>query len=279
MNHVALLLQLFVVVCALVFDLYCATADAFLMTMSSSSSSSSSRSAKNILQRGADMLPKPPLLPMENISSALISQLAVVAIKSRLKSRESTVSCDVAFSSSELLLRGRVGPVTVKGSSWKSGLGLTCRRIEANVDQCELNTKRLLQDQKLSLIEPAKGKAMVALNSEDFGNFIVHPLLKPPVINDNNNAVVFVNDKSDPTIVDAEANAVIFFIDYDDKRWKCSLQRSSDEKQRAVVEVKPVLSEASSDASAMTSPCQILSDSLNSFFNELVFELDGTLKI
>jgi hypothetical protein len=61
--------------------------------------------------------------------------IRLVALKMRLKD-QTDVSCNVNSRSSDLLLGGRVGPVTVKGKGWQSGLGLTCRAIEATVDTC-----------------------------------------------------------------------------------------------------------------------------------------------
>ena len=51
-----------------------------------------------------------------DITGGLISQLAIVALKLRLADH-TDVSCDVTCSSTDLLLRGNVGPVTVKGKT------------------------------------------------------------------------------------------------------------------------------------------------------------------
>ena len=87
------------------------------------------------------------------VTSGLISQLAVVALKLRLKD-QNHVSCDVNANTSNLLLRGQVGPVTVKGRGWQSRLGLTCRAIEATVDNCNLDLSRVLSSRKLVLTTP-----------------------------------------------------------------------------------------------------------------------------
>ena len=86
-----------------------------------------------------------------SITSTLISQLACMALKRRLKDN-SHVSCDLADSSQMLL--GRVGPVTVKGRGWKSPLGLTCKAIEATVNECKLDMGRVISNQKLVLTTP-----------------------------------------------------------------------------------------------------------------------------
>ena len=98
-------------------------------------------------------VPAPP--STGGVTSGLISQLAVVALKLRLKD-QNHVSCDVTANSSNLLLRGQVGPVTVKGRGWQSRLGLTCRAIEATVDNCSLDLSRILSSRKLVLTTPGK---------------------------------------------------------------------------------------------------------------------------
>jgi hypothetical protein len=229
-------------------------------------SSSKSDNLKKSILRTANFLPSPP--GAADITSALISQLAVIAIKSRLK-EERNVSCDVSFSSSDLLLRGRVGPVTVTGKDWRSGRGLTCRAIEATVEQCELDASKILSNRKLLLMTPALGKAMVALNSEDFGNFITHPLMKPPTaINGDTSSIDFINEG---THVDPVTASVVFFANYAGTRWKCVLQRSQMARRAAVS-----VSTTEEEVADQDSVANKLAEVLDRFFNELVFNLDGT---
>ena len=100
---------------------------------------------------GSSRLRVPAAQP--SVTSSLVSQLAVVALKLRLQD-QSGVKCDVTASSSDLLLKGKVGPVTVKGRGWQSRLGLTCRAIEATVDSCDLDIGRIFNSQKLVLTTP-----------------------------------------------------------------------------------------------------------------------------
>jgi hypothetical protein len=88
------------------------------------------------------------------IMSTLISQLACMALKRRLKD-QTQVSCDLTTNSNGLL-QGLVGPVTVKGRGWKSSLGLTCKAIEATIDKCQLDMGKVLANQKLVLTTPGK---------------------------------------------------------------------------------------------------------------------------
>lgn len=96
-----------------------------------------------------------PSTTEKSVTSGLISQLAVIALKLRLKG-QTHVACDVNASSSKVLLQGKVGPVTVKGRGWQSRLGLTCRAIEATVNTCQLDMSRVISNQKLVLTTPGR---------------------------------------------------------------------------------------------------------------------------
>jgi hypothetical protein len=240
--------------------------DAFSLSMSTPRPSSSDK-MKNQLRQN------PPFSAPISVTGGLISQLAIVALRLRLAD-QSDVSCEVSSSSSDLLLRGRVGPVTVKGRGWKSGLGLTCRAIEATVDTCELNVGRILSNRKLSLTVPAKGNAMIALDNLDFGNFITHPLIRPPVV-----ALSDATDGSQikflqqGTQIDPVHGTITFRVTLMGLEWKCVLQRGSTEQKRALIEATPVDPTGMDDLEATA---RVLTDALTVYFNELVFELDGT---
>ena len=214
-------------------------------------------------------------MPMTaDVSSSLISQLAEVALKMRLADH-TDVSCQVtANSPTDLLLHGRVGPVTVKGKGWQSGLGLTCRALEATVDHCQVDVARILKEQKLSLVNPAVGKAMIALSQTDFANFITHPLMKPPAAV-HGNALTFVNEG---TAIDATTGTVQFQADCAGKRYQCVLQRGEREDQRAVVQVQPAAGGDNDDMTTLPTVASAaqMAESLTAFFNNMVFELDGT---
>ena len=142
----------FLLICLEVF-LSCSSIDGFELSMVASSTPfgkfdrQSASPNRNSFRQSSG----PP--PSQSLTSSLVSQLAVVALKRRLKD-QAHVSCDLTASSSDLVLRGRVGPVTVKGRGWQSRLGLTCRAIEATVESCELDMGRVLANQKLVLTVP-----------------------------------------------------------------------------------------------------------------------------
>jgi hypothetical protein len=215
-----------------------------------------------------------PASPPVSISGGLISQLAVIALRLRLAD-QSDVFCEVSSTSSDLLLRGRVGPVTVKGKGWRSGLGLTCRAIEATVDTCELNVGRILSSRKLVLTVPAKGKAMIALDNMDFGNFITHPLIQPPAVPlsdaTDGSPLKFLQKGAQ---IDPVQGTVTFRVTFMGLEWNCVLQRSSVEEKRALVEVTPVIPTGTGESDATA---RVLTDVLTRYFSELEFELDGTM--
>jgi len=210
-----------------------------------------------------------------DITSNLISQLAVIALKLRLADQKQ-VSCDVTSKSpTDLLVKGLVGPVTVKGRGWRSSLGLTCRAIEATVDTCELDVGRILSHRKLRLKSPADGRAMIAFNAVDFGNFITHPLMRPPTIQAPAAEASPIQFQKKGTRIDPDTGVVTFYANYRGVEWRCSLKRGSSKTPQghnAVVEVKPM---TETQADGLHDSVDLLTESLTQFFNQMVFELDG----
>ena len=204
------------------------------------------------------------------VTSTLISRLAVAALKRRL-AQQSGVKCDVTASSSDLLLKQQVGPVTVRGRGWSSRLGLTCRAIEATVQTCELDVKSIISQQKLILTIPAEGDAMVALDGDDFANFITHPLMRPPKLTEGKGKIIFMKEG---VKIDVAAGSIAFYLIHDGERYKCELKRGLDESARAIIDVYPASEFTPADIRDATST--MLTDTVSNFFNEMVFELDGT---
>jgi hypothetical protein len=211
------------------------------------------------------------------VTSTLISQMAVVALKLRLKNH-SGVKCDVQ-SSVGSLLKSAIGPVSVKGKDWASPLGLTCRYIEASVDRCQLDINSVLSKRKLILVEPAIGKAMVSLNAQDFGNFVTHPLLlkQAPVLQDRG-TFEFLKENVE---IQVETGVVIFYGKMMGELYKCELKRGGGSLQKARIDVSHVPSSSSNFnhdeiGINMRSLALELTNIVSDFFNDLVFELDGT---
>uniref|UniRef100_A0A7S0GM09 Uncharacterized protein n=1 Tax=Proboscia inermis TaxID=420281 RepID=A0A7S0GM09_9STRA len=210
------------------------------------------------------------------VISNIIPQLAVFALKRRLAD-EAHVACDVTADPTRIALQGKVGPVTVKGKGWKSPLGLTCRAIEATVNECSLDFVEVLQKRKLRLTVPAEGNAMVALTGADFGSFVTHPLLKPPRLTMNGRSHPFQFLK-DGVLIDPNAGEVRFFGMFQGERWRCILKRNRDGK--AEIKVFPINNISSVDDEDNVANKLAISKALTKiitiFFNNLTFELDGT---
>lgn len=239
-----------------------ANVNAFVVsTYATSHRSSTQLQSSSILQIGGG-----------GATSGLISHLAELALKLRLKG-QAGVECHVSANSSDLLLKGRVGPVTVKGQGWQSQLGLSCRAIEARVETCELDVGRILSNRKLVLTTPAKGQAMIALNSVDFANFITHPYMKKPLVPRQKRQGDAFSFLKEGVVVDPVSGTVTFFASHIGDKWRFTLKRGEGEK-RATVFAIPEGNIKRTDLATTTAE---LSSVMSTFFNEMEFELDGTI--
>ena len=150
---------------------------------------------------------------------------------------------------------------------------------------------------------------MIALSSTDFGNFITHPLIKPPSppqelwtktaaadnkydnINDHQSDDRLIFLKEDVS-VDPSSGRVTFFGTCFGVKWKFILQRAANRIQRqnsngGNVSIQATRVESVSPSSAEGEAQQnvqnydaIIANALTAtttkFFNEMIFELDGT---
>jgi len=168
-----------------------------------------------------------------------------------------------------------------------------------------LDMNAVLKRRKLILLEPAKGVAMIAFNDLDFGNFLDHPLLKAQSPSLSSAAVdsfigsgdkstsvsasdasTFVFQKDNITIQnDASGDGYVTFYGHCmGQRWKCILKRgvstSTDSKGRAasiqVYHNGNIAGNTDTVDGDITSLEMELTMIISNFFNELVFELDGT---
>lgn len=201
------------------------------------------------------------------ITSGLISNLAISALERRLGD-DASVDCIVQAEPHDLL-RGRVGPVVVKGNKWSSPLGMSCRAIEAKVGNCMLDLASVLQRQKLILTTPARGNALVTFNANDFGNFLTHPLLQPPQykVNGEIHNLHFLKEN---VIIDAKTSSVTFFTRFLDSNYKCLLTRSATNDE-AIIQVV-----SNSNTEEITNITTQMSNVLTKYFNSLIIDLEGT---
>lgn len=225
---------------------------------------------------------------VSGVTSELISQLAIVALKIRLEAHDG-VQCRVTANTGDMAWRGRVGPVTVQGKGWESPLRLTCRAIEATVQECELDFVRVVRDKKLKLTVPAKGSAMIALNPTDFGNFITHPLLTPPkhtlIDGSPPDRIEFRKGNVD---IDPPSGCVRFDGTFRGWPLRLTLSRGDGGGGATSADVRVELVDAGNrnedGDSAATALDEVSRDALEAdlsrlvsrYFSDLVFELDGT---
>jgi len=205
------------------------------------------------------------------VTGSVISTLAEVALKLRL-SKNSGVKVLVKAEPTELLT-GRVPYVKVVGRKWASPTGrLTCQKIEATVSDCSLDFASVVSRRKLVLTDPAKGTAMVALNTEDFGSFLTHPFLKPPKVDDGEQ---FLFSKENVSI-NSDSSEIIFYGSYAGNDWTCTLSKGP-ESSKALIKATPVnISEDREETLKQVDASLCLTNLLTEYFNDLVFELDGT---
>ncbi|CAB9501597.1 Protein of unknown function (DUF2993) [Seminavis robusta] len=215
--------------------------------------------------------------PSSGVTSGLIATLAEQALRRRLQG-QAYVKFDVTASSSDMLLQGRVGPVSVRGRTWKSPRGLTCRAIEAKVDVCELDMSKIVAQRKLLLTQPALGESFIAMNAHDFGNFLVHPLIRPPQVQQQvdsttttNGESVVIQFNSDHVTIDPVAKTVCFQGDFMNETWEFTLSRTN---KQAVVTTKK--STTTTNDNDNNDNAMALSQAMTNFFNHLEVELDGT---
>ena len=159
----------------------------------------------------------------------------------------------------------------------------------------------VLQRRKLILVTPAEGKAMVALNPEDFGSFLTHPLFEaqsPSIstsISTSASTLLSSDDSSQVSQtrfefsgkdvdISHEDGMVIFYGKCIGRKWRCELMRGLN---KANIHVSHVPSESLGDGDSSNANANAINNDINSietelksvlseFFSTLVFELDGT---
>lgn len=118
---------------------------------------------------------------------------------------------------------------------------------------------------------------MVALNAFDFGNFITHPLMRVPGLpeikgsDDKDSVLVF---HKEGVSINASDGVVVFYGTYMNEKWRFELRRG-DSGQKAAICVSPPnsLSTSGLDSNCIAAG---LTQTTSKFFNDMVFELDGT---
>lgn len=244
--------------------------------------------------------PQIPLINPLNLSGPVVAQFAEVAIKLRLADCTS-VQCEVseeAMSASsattDLILRGKIGPFSLKGKNWQTKRGLTCRAIEVSLQSLELDLKAMVQRQNFVIQSHGQGKAMIALDAHDFGNFITHPRTQPPPSIRIGQQQQQQQQSERPQIltrgisIDGVQGTVAFAVEFAGQAWQCTLERCSNQEGTVQVSVDTKTSSSPSledngnvphdhdDDNDNNMLATELSTSLTQFFNNLCYQVDGT---
>lgn len=131
---------------------------------------------------------------------------------------------------------------------------------------------------------------MIALSATDFGNFITHPLMKPPsppTNFNNNNHIIARNSKlvflREDVSLNPSLGTVTFYGKYAGSKWKFTLRRAAESSARNAPKaiIHATIAEFREDRDNGTNlnyeeTEKMLASSTSQFFNEMVFELDGT---
>ena len=128
---------------------------------------------------------------------------------------------------------------------------------------------------------------MVALSATDFGNFITHPLIKPPsppMSSTKNNAAVLsesgITFEKENVTVNPLTGSVEFYGNYGGSKWKFTLKRDPESTQKAKICATLAencdTSDSSNDKKSYDGEEERLAITTSEFFNEMVFDLDGT---
>lgn len=251
----------------------------FQMNMNASFRSRAGQSAPSPNVKFSSSIRSPtrssPISTSSDITSNLISKMAIAALKLRLRA-QSSVGCNVVASPGGMI-QGRLERATVTGKGWVSPSGqLTCRAIEATVESCHLDTARIFRDGKLRLVVPAKGNAMIAMESSDFGNFVTHPLLESPhhMYLDKMEPFAFAKDG---VVIDTESGTIQFLGTFAGEKWRCDMTRDTTNGGVNVTVHPTDLSSRMLNEDIVPPLSTELSRVVTDYFSNLQFDLDGTL--
>jgi hypothetical protein len=126
--------------------------------------------------------------------------------------------------------------------------------------------------------QTAKGRAIVALSATDFGNFITHPLMVPPIpprIDGTLPTSSVLEFLKGNVQINSDHATVTFYGTYAGATWEFTLQRSPSGKRALITAALAPLQERCSNVD-YDQVATALTESTSQFFNEMVFELDGT---
>ncbi|WP_218079321.1 LmeA family phospholipid-binding protein [Anthocerotibacter panamensis] len=186
-----------------------------------------------------------------SLTTELLSSLTTLGLKTCLAGHE-TVSVRIVSKNFLHLLTGGVDEVEVHGKGWQSPRGVTCRAIAVRTGALMVDVRAVLSG-KIVLKNPAPASAQLALNRQDFNNFLKSPLLDKSL----NRLVVEGEPVTDLHAERMEEGTLWVSGQWGSERPDFELQAGRDGK--AVV----------------TRGHARLSQSLQEFFNNMVIDLHG----
>ena len=104
-----------------------------------------------------------------------LSSAATLILRAILKECKSV---DVSVAGISKIPTGTVDGVKLRGVDWRSPKALTCREITADVGRTSIDPRSLLSQARIVFRQPVEGRATVTFNEADFGNFLVHPMIR-----------------------------------------------------------------------------------------------------
>ncbi|CAM9302059.1 unnamed protein product [Choristocarpus tenellus] len=169
------------------------------------------------------------------------------------------ISCSVKSNALQLV-RGRLEGASINGRRWTSRLGLTAREVSVDVGEVILNIRSLFHKRLLEFTRPPSGKAQVVFDEQDFGNFLVHPLVHKTDI--GGHALVFEKDQ---VRIDPGARSIKFGARWKDCEVAIELKQCKGRLSAGVAKERGLTSKEA----------QKLADGVTQYFNTLQIDLDG----
>ncbi|CAM9884862.1 unnamed protein product [Choristocarpus tenellus] len=110
------------------------------------------------------------------LTSSVIETVATSILNLALANpRQASIDCHIS-SSAMGLLQGNLDEAKIDGRNWVTPMGMTMRSIALNLEGMKIKPQDVFRG-KISFKRPAEGRAILHLDAQDFGNFLVHPLL------------------------------------------------------------------------------------------------------
>lgn len=205
-----------------------------------------------------------------SIASMLIENLALIVLKSRLsKYRQVEVTVDA----SDLdVLRGKVNGCTVRGTDWASPMSLTSRFLHFSLGQASIDYGALMMERRIELLNPKpEGKAIISFNSDDFGNFLKHPLFRAAAKNSVQNGPFQFHGSS----VKLKDDSVVFSGSWSNETYDvCLMPNYKDQEEEMSWGSEPRV-KLSAKGRGSEENNELVSLELSKFFIDLCMDLQG----